>query len=169
MPTPTAVEITLSDDERSVLEGASRPMVTKWRNRFAEHRLPGLLDEPRPGRPRTITDEQVERVVIATLETKPKDAAHWSTRSMAAQAGPGSCPRTGSSSRRSTRSAACTSTRPSGRSCWRLRRRARSRRRTAPRRRCRCFPAHPSARRMTISAMAPLASTLRSTCSPTRS
>ncbi len=45
------------------------------------------MDEPRPGRPRTITDEQVERVVITTLETKPKNATHWSTRSMARQAG----------------------------------------------------------------------------------
>ena len=122
MPTPTAVEIALSDEERSVLEawtrrrttaqalalrarivlaaagqltnaeiaeleGISRPTVTKWRNRFAAKRLEGLLDEPRPGRPRTITDEQVEAVVITTLETKPKNATHWSTRSMAKQAG----------------------------------------------------------------------------------
>jgi transposase len=40
--------------------GVTRPMVTKWRNRFAEHRLDGLTDEPRPGRPRTISDERVE-------------------------------------------------------------------------------------------------------------
>ena len=49
--------------------GISRPTVTKWRNRFSESRLEGLLDEPRPGRPRTVTDEQVEDV-IATLESK---------------------------------------------------------------------------------------------------
>jgi transposase len=67
--------------------GVSRPTVTKWRNRFAEHRLDGLTDEPRPGRPRTITDEQVEEVVVRTLETTPKDATHWSTRSMAKQVG----------------------------------------------------------------------------------
>ena len=67
--------------------GVSRPTVTKWRNRFAEHRLGGLVDEPRPGRPRTISDDQVERVVVTTLETTPKDATHWSTRSMAAQVG----------------------------------------------------------------------------------
>ena len=67
--------------------GVYRPMVTKWRSRFAEHRLDGLLDEPRPGQPRTVTDEQVEEVITKTLETKPKDATHWSTRSMAAEVG----------------------------------------------------------------------------------
>jgi transposase len=67
--------------------GVSRPTVTKWRNRFAEQRLAGLSDEPRPGRPRTITDEQVEEVIVRTLETTPKDATHWSTRSMAKQVG----------------------------------------------------------------------------------
>ena len=122
MSTPTAVEITLTADERAVLkswtarrktaqalalrarivlaaagqltnaeiaalEGVSRPTVTKWRNRFAARRLEGLLDEPRSGRPRTITDEQVERVIITTLESEPNNATHWSTRSMAAAAG----------------------------------------------------------------------------------
>ena len=65
----------------------SRPTVTKWRGRFAQRRLEGLVDEPRPGRPRTITDEQVERVVTKTLESAPKDATHWSTRSMAREVG----------------------------------------------------------------------------------
>ena len=55
--------------------------------RFAEHRLDGLIDEPRPGRPRTITDEQVEEVIVKTLESTPKDATHWSTRSMAREVG----------------------------------------------------------------------------------
>ncbi len=67
--------------------GTGRPMITKWRNRFGEHRLDGLIDEPRPGRPRTVTDEQVEAVVVKTLESTPKDATHWSTRSMAAEIG----------------------------------------------------------------------------------
>ena len=67
--------------------GVTRPTVTKWRGRFAEHRLDGLLDEPRPGRPRTISDEQVEAVVVKTLESTPRDATHWSTRSMAAEVG----------------------------------------------------------------------------------
>jgi transposase len=67
--------------------GVHRPMVTKWRNRFAAHRLEGLTDEPRPGQPRTITDAQVEEVITKTLESTPKNATHWSTRSMAAEVG----------------------------------------------------------------------------------
>jgi transposase len=77
----------LTNGEIADLEGISRSTVTKWRNRFAERRLEGLVDEPRPGRPRTITDEQVEAVIITTLESKPPDATHWSTRSMARQTG----------------------------------------------------------------------------------
>lgn len=57
----------------------------KWRTRFLAARLEGLLDEPRPGRPRTVTDEQVEAVITRTLETTPAHATHWSTRSMAAE------------------------------------------------------------------------------------
>jgi transposase len=64
-----------------------RGTAAKWRSRFVEHRLDGLTDEPRPGRPRTISDEQVEAVIVKTLETTPKDATHWSTRSMAAEVG----------------------------------------------------------------------------------
>jgi transposase len=67
--------------------GVTRPVVTKWRNRFAEHRLDGLSDDPRPGQPRKITDAQVEEVIVKTLETTPKDATHWSTRSMAEAVG----------------------------------------------------------------------------------
>jgi transposase len=59
----------------------------KWRNRFLAERLEGVLDEPRPGRPRTVVDEQVEAVIARTLETAPKDATHWSTRSLAAELG----------------------------------------------------------------------------------
>jgi transposase len=61
--------------------------VGKWRQRFMTKRLDGLLDEPRPGAPRTITDAQVERVVTLTLESTPRDATHWSTRAMAARCG----------------------------------------------------------------------------------
>jgi transposase len=61
--------------------------VGKWRRRFIERRLEGLVDEPRPGAPRKITDEQIEQVVVATLERAPADATHWSRTSMAAESG----------------------------------------------------------------------------------
>jgi transposase len=67
--------------------GIAVSSVRKWRNRFAAHRLDGLTDEPRPGRPRTITDAMVEEVIVRTLETAPKDATHWSTRSLAKELG----------------------------------------------------------------------------------
>ena len=65
----------------------TKQTVGKWRSRFLLHRLDGLLDEPRPGAPRKISDLQVERVVVQTLESKPKDATHWSTRSLAKASG----------------------------------------------------------------------------------
>jgi len=58
-----------------------------WRQRFIERRLEGLADEPRPGGPRTITDEQIEQVIVATLERQPADATHWSRASMAKDSG----------------------------------------------------------------------------------
>ena len=61
--------------------------VGKWRSRFLEQRLDGLLDQPRSGRPRMIDDADVERVIALTLETTPKDATHWSTRAMARRSG----------------------------------------------------------------------------------
>src|SRR3954453_12119156 len=67
--------------------GVQRATVAKWRSRFLADRLEGLLDEPRPGRPRTITDDQVEAVIVKTLESAPRNATHWSTRSMAAESG----------------------------------------------------------------------------------
>lgn len=65
----------------------TKQTVGKWRARFLTQRLDGLLDEPRPGAPRTITDAAVEAVLTRTLETKPADATHWSTRSMARACG----------------------------------------------------------------------------------
>ena len=122
MPSPFAVPIELSAEERAQLEawerrrtsaqalalrsrivlaaaagpnnseiardlGIAVSSVRKWRNRFAEHRLDGLTDEPRPGQPRKISDAKVEEVIVKTLESTPKNATHWSTRSMAAEAG----------------------------------------------------------------------------------
>jgi transposase len=122
MPSPQAVELVLTDEERAQLEswarrrtsaqalaqrsrivlaaadgvanseiarrlGIHRSVATRWRQRFAADRLDGLLDEPRPGRPRTISDARVEEVIVKTLETTPRDATHWSTRSMAKEVG----------------------------------------------------------------------------------
>src|SRR5215212_583652 len=77
----------LKNTEVAERVGVSRNTVATWRSRFAEQRLDGLCDEPRPGRPRTISDEQVDAVITKTLESTPKDATHWSTRSMAREVG----------------------------------------------------------------------------------
>jgi transposase len=62
-------------------------MVVKWRARFLQARLEGLYDEPRPGAPRSINDEQIEQVIIQTLESTPRGQTHWSTRSLAQASG----------------------------------------------------------------------------------
>ena len=61
--------------------------VGKWRERFRLGRLEGLADEPRPGAPRRISDAQVEAVITRTLETRPAQGTHWSTRSLAQEMG----------------------------------------------------------------------------------
>lgn len=65
----------------------SNQTVCKWRQRFIAQRLDGLFDEPRVGAPRKISDENVEAIIVKTLETTPKGRTHWSTRKMAAQVG----------------------------------------------------------------------------------
>jgi transposase len=77
----------LNNSEIAARLGIHRGMAAKWRSRFAERRLDGLVDEPRPGRPRTISDAKVEEVIVKTLESTPSDATHWSTRSMAHEVG----------------------------------------------------------------------------------
>lgn len=76
-----------SSQEVAAHERVTRATVSKWRGRFAIARLEGLLDEPRPGAPRKISDRDVEQVVTLTLESTPRGATHWSTRSMARKVG----------------------------------------------------------------------------------
>lgn len=79
--------------------GVCAATVGTWRNRFVAQRLDGLVDEPRPGAPRTVTDADVERVVTATLETKPQAATHWSTRAWPRPPGCRNRPSVGSGAR----------------------------------------------------------------------
>ena len=67
--------------------GVCQPTVGKWRARFAEQRMEGLRDKPRPGAPRMVDDERIEALVTATLESVPKDATYWSSRGMARASG----------------------------------------------------------------------------------
>jgi transposase len=62
-------------------------MVGKWRGRFLQDRLDGLYDEPRPGAPRRVSDAQIERVIVRTLESTPRGQTHWSTRELAKATG----------------------------------------------------------------------------------
>lgn len=74
-------------DNKGIAEklGLSRDTVGKWRSRFLRQGLAGLYDEPRPGGPRSISDEQVASLIRRTLHTKPKDGTHWTCRSIAAE------------------------------------------------------------------------------------
>lgn len=77
----------ISNTELAQQLGVARGTVNKWRARFVRSGLDGLLDEPRPGAPRTITDETVERVISMTLHQQPRGATHWSSRGMAKATG----------------------------------------------------------------------------------
>ena len=159
----------------------SATTVCKWRSRFLEERLDGLFDEPRPGTPRTITDDQIEQIVIRTLETTPRGATHWSVRDMAKASGisprrsiasgarsacnriaarRSSCRPTPCSSRKSATSSGCTWIRPiTPWSCASTKSR-RSRRWIGPNRCCRCVRARRSGARTITNGMA------RRRCSP---
>ncbi len=77
----------LSNKDVADKVGVNPATVLKWRKRFLERRLDGLIDEPRPGAPRSIGDAEVEAVVVRTLEETPTDATHWSTRDLAKKVG----------------------------------------------------------------------------------
>jgi len=77
----------LTNSAVATRERVTRPTVGRWRQRFVDRRCAGLLDEPKPGAPRQITDAMVEHALTTTLETTPVDATHWSTRSLAKACG----------------------------------------------------------------------------------
>jgi transposase len=77
----------LNNSQIAARLGVNRGTAARRRSRFGRDRLDGLVDEPRPGRPRTIDDARVEEVIVRTLATTPKDATHWSARSLAAELG----------------------------------------------------------------------------------
>src|SRR5229473_2674788 len=87
MPRHSAMCGRLGEQGRGCRGRPPRNTVGKWRRRFLKDRCDGLLDEARPGRPRTIDDDQVAAVIERTLRTTPVDATHWSIRSMAAETG----------------------------------------------------------------------------------
>jgi transposase len=167
--------------------GVSEATVSKWRERFRLSRLEGLADEPRPGAPRTITDDQVEAVITTTLESKPTDATHWSTRSMAAKVGlsqsalsriwrafglqphhtrHSSSPPIHSSCRRCATSWGCTWTRLGTQWCSAWTRRDSARPWNAPSRYCPCLQGTPSGARTTTSDTGPPRSSPPSTFAP---
>ena len=77
----------IPNDEVARRLRVNKKTVGKWRRRFVERRLDGLLDAPRPGAPRKIDDARIEQLIATTLNERPRGATHWSTRSMAAKVG----------------------------------------------------------------------------------
>ena len=164
--------------------------MSKWRRRFIAKRLEGLHDEPRPGVPRSITDDHVEALIVATLEQTPTDATHWSTRSMAKATGMSQSavsriwrafglkphlvdsfklPPILSSSKRSAMWWASTSIPPKAPWCSAWTRRPRSRPSIAPPRCCHFVPGYPNGAPTTTCEAAPPISTPHSTSPRARS
>ena len=162
----------------------TRATVGKWRRRFVAERLDGLHDEPRPGVPRSVSDEEVERIVVKTLEEMPDDATQWSIRSMAQATGIsrssvnriwqafGLKPHLSETFKLSPDPLFVEKVRdivglyvnlPRLPLCCAWTRRPRFKPSTAPPRSCRCVPGSPSGPRTTTSAAAPPTSTPRST------
>jgi len=77
----------LNNKEVAAKAGVCAATAGTWRNRFAEGRMDGLYDEPRPGAPREIGDDEIASTIRKTLETRPQAATHWSLRTMAADSG----------------------------------------------------------------------------------
>src|ERR1700722_4231153 len=77
----------LNNKEIADKVGVCAATVGTWRNRFAEGRMDGLYDEPRPGAPREIGDDEIAAMIRKTLETRPKGATHWSLRAMGKEIG----------------------------------------------------------------------------------
>jgi transposase len=75
------------DNQTAKKLGCSKGMVGKWRAHFLKARLEGLYEEPRPGAPRRVSDEQVEQIVIQTQESRSRGQTHWSTRELAKAVG----------------------------------------------------------------------------------
>jgi transposase len=92
LPLRCRIVLACADGDRTQAEiaddlGCHPTTVGKWRHRFVEDRLDGLVDAPRPGAVRTIGDDVIEAVLVETLESAPADATHWSTRALAAKHG----------------------------------------------------------------------------------
>src|SRR6516162_1472402 len=160
----------LSNKAVAARERVTGQTVGKWRRRFLERGVDGLLDEPRPGVPRKIDDAKVESIIVQTLESQPRGAPHWSTRSMARHSGISTSsvgriwrafglqphrvetfklstdPR---SSTRCATSSGSTSTHPTAPWCCASTRNRKFRHSTAPSRCCRCVPVRSSGAAMT--------------------
>ena len=141
---------------------------SKWRGRFARKRLHGLLEEPRVGTPRRIGDDQIEKIVVDTLESTPRNATHWSTRGRRTELSPSCCRRIPSSSKRCGTWWACICTRPSRPWSCASTKHLKSRHSIVHSPCCRCAPANPNGGRPTTRGTGPARCSPRWTLRPAR-